>query len=266
MVMSAERRQDGRAEAGWVASPEAVDSREAFRQSVRARISPRYSPLFHLATPSVVGLGLIAASLACLRAVRWWELLLVPFVYVLSNAVEHRAHRLALHRRSPGLTVLYDRHTPVHHRIFVARDMAIRDRREFAIVLLPWFGIVAIFAMTAPITAGLWLLERNLACLFVATTMFYVLSYEWLHLSYHLPPTHPVGRLAIVQRLRRHHATHHHPPLMQKWNFNVTVPLWDHVRGTVYPGRIPELSADAVARGTRPAPQAELTAPPREAT
>jgi hypothetical protein len=21
---------------------------------------------------------------------------------------------------------------------------------------------------------------------------------------------------------------------MQRWNFNVTVPLWDHVRGTVY--------------------------------
>jgi len=123
--------------------------------------------------------------------------------------------------------------------------MAIRDRREFALVLLPWFGIVAIFAMTAPVTVALWFFERNLACLFVATTMFYVLSYEWLHLSYHLPPSHPVGRLGLVQRLRRHHATHHHPPLMQKWNFNVTVPLWDWVRGTTYPERIAELSAPA---------------------
>jgi hypothetical protein len=28
---------------------------------------------------------------------------------------------------------------------------------------------------------------------------------------------------------------------MQRWNFNVTVPLWDHVRGTVWraPGTAP---------------------------
>ncbi|HEY1694210.1 MAG TPA: sterol desaturase family protein [Polyangiaceae bacterium] len=231
-----------KAHALWVDAPEPVDSREAFRQKVRGRISPRYSPAFHLAAPSTVGIGLIVASLAMLRDVRWWELLLVPFVYVVSNAVEHRAHRLALHGRTPGLTVLYDRHTPQHHRIFIAKDMAIRDRKEFALVLLPWFGVLAIFVMTAPITIGLWLTERNLACLFVATTMFYVVSYEWLHLAYHLPPAHPLGRLGLVRRLRLHHATHHHPPLMQKWNFNVTVPLWDWVRGTTYPQRIPELS------------------------
>jgi hypothetical protein len=236
--MGAAGKAPHEAEAAWIASPEPVDSREAFRQAARAKISPRYSPTLHLLAPAAVGLGLIAGALASLRDVRWWELLLVPFVYVLSNAVEHRAHRVALHRRTPALTVLYDRHTPVHHRIFVAKDMAIRDRRELAIVLLPWFGIVAIFAMTAPLAVALWVFERNLACLFVATTMSYVLSYEWLHLSYHLPPTHPIGRLGIVQRLRRHHATHHHPPLMQKWNFNVTVPLWDWVRGTTYRSRV----------------------------
>ena len=26
---------------------------------------------------------------------------------------------------------------------------------------------------------------------------------------------------------------HHDPKLMQRWNMNVTVPLWDWVRGTV---------------------------------
>ena len=33
--------------------------------------------------------------------------------------------------------------------------------------------------------------------------------------------------------LRRHHALHHDPKLMQKWNFNVSLPLWDLVRGTI---------------------------------
>ncbi len=225
----------------WVEAPEPKDSREVFREKVRAGISPRYSAAFHIGAPAVVGLGLIAFAISQLHAVRWWEWLLVPVVYVMSNATEHRAHRVALHRRTPGLTILYDRHTPMHHRVFIAKDMCIRDARECALVLLPWFGIVAIAVITAPFTALLWFTERNLACLFVATTMFYVLSYEWLHLAYHLPPSSFIGRNRLIRALRRHHATHHHPPLMQKWNFNVTVPLWDWVRGTTYPEKIPDV-------------------------
>ncbi len=62
--------------------------------------------------------------------------------------------------------------------------------------------------------------------------MGYVVSYEWMHLSYHLPPESFVGRLALVRFMRRHHAIHHDPRIMQKWNFNVSVPLWDVVRRT----------------------------------
>ncbi len=223
---------------GWMESAEPATSREIFREKVRAGISPRYSAALHLLAPATVGLGLIAFAIASIRHLRAWELLLLPIVYVMSNAVEHRAHRKALHRRTRGLEILYDRHTPMHHRVFVAKDMSIRDWRECALVLLPWFGIVAIFALTTPITLALWFVERNLACLFVVTTMGYVLSYEWLHLAYHLPPGSFIGRMGIIRTLRRHHATHHHPPLMQKWNFNVTVPLWDAVRGTTYRGEL----------------------------
>jgi len=230
---------DGSSSAGW--ESEAKDSREVFRAKIRDAISPRYSAAFHVAAPAVVGVSLIVVALANLHHVLWWELLFPPFIYVLSNAVEHRAHRLTLHRRTPGMTILYDRHTPIHHRIFIAKDMAIRDSRECALVLLPWFGIVAIFALTTPFTLLLWFTERNLACLFVATSMFYVLSYEWLHLAYHLSPTSFIGRNPVIRALRRHHATHHHPPLMQKWNFNVTVPLWDWVRGTTYPEKIADV-------------------------
>jgi len=56
--------------------------------------------------------------------------------------------------------------------------------------------------------------------------------YEWLHLSYHLPPESWIGRRALIRILKRHHAIHHEPRLMQRWNFNVTLPLWDRVRGT----------------------------------
>jgi sterol desaturase/sphingolipid hydroxylase (fatty acid hydroxylase superfamily) len=78
------------------------------------------------------------------------------------------------------------------------------------------------------------LVSPNVGALWVATTIAYVLAYEWLHLSYHLPEDGPVGRLALVRVLRRHHAIHHAPEFMQRWNFNVTVPLWDWIRGTLY--------------------------------
>lgn len=206
-----------------------------FRERVNAAIPRSYSPVFHFLFPSIVGIGLAALGLSFVRHPRWMELLAVPFLYVVSNATEWRAHRDVLHERVPFAPVLYDRHTPIHHRIFTTDDMSIRSPRELAHVLIPPYGVVLIAIAVAPIAALLFLLgQRNVAGLFLATTMLYVVSYEWLHLAYHLPETSFVGRIGVVRALKRHHATHHDPRLMQKWNFNVTVPLWDWVRGTIW--------------------------------
>jgi hypothetical protein len=215
------------------------EGREASREEVRARwlaeIPRWYWPWGHLAFPSLVGLALIVSALASIRGLQGWQALMVPLVLVLSNAVEWRVHKVVLHRRQWPLEELYYRHTPNHHRVFVTSDMVIRSPREFRFVLLPFWAIVAIFFVTAPIAVGLELVgQHNLAALYVATSMGYVLSYEWLHLAYHLPPDGVVGRL--VGPLRKHHATHHDPSLMQSWNFNVTLPLWDWVRGTIHRG------------------------------
>jgi hypothetical protein len=211
---------------------------EGFRAEVMANIPASYSPAFHFLFPSIVGIAIAAVGLSLVRHPTWIELLSVPFVFVVSNATEWRAHKNLLHKRHPIAKVLYDRHTPIHHRVFTTNDMSIRSPRELALVLIPPYGILLVFAAVAPIAALLFLLgQRNVCGLFLATTMLYVVSYEWLHLAYHLPQTSFIGRLSIVRRLKRHHATHHDPTLMQKWNFNVTVPLWDWVRGTIYAKR-----------------------------
>lgn len=213
-------------------------SREEFRREVVAAIPAGYSPYFHLVFPSLVGIGAAAGALAMLRDVNPYDLWFIPLVYMTSNALEWRVHKDVLHRRLPPFQLLYDRHTPVHHRVFMTDDMPIRDRREFALVLIPPYGILLILAVVAPLGALLWHFNlHNAACLFVATTMLYVVSYEWLHLAYHLPTSHPIGRLGLIQKLKRHHATHHDPRLMQRWNFNVTVPFWDWVRGTIWRDR-----------------------------
>lgn len=212
-------------------------AREAFRAGLVAAIPAWYSPWGHLLFPSLFGLGIMAAMIALLKDLRPVELLTVPVVWVVSNAVEWRIHKYVLHRRFPFFTVLYERHTPQHHRAFVTEDMAMRSNREFRLVLIPFYGIVAIVALDAPFAAAIWTWGlRNVACLFIATSAFYVVSYELLHLCYHLPEAHPISRSPLVRRLRRHHAIHHHPSLMQRWNFNVTVPLWDLVRGSIYRG------------------------------
>src|SRR5579871_2718596 len=83
------------------------------RDQLRSRLmaeTPRwYSPWAHLAFPSLLGLGTLAASLTLVRDLRWWELAILPAALVLMNAGEWRIHRDLLHRRTPPLGVLYDR-------------------------------------------------------------------------------------------------------------------------------------------------------------
>ncbi|MDB4971062.1 MAG: hypothetical protein JWN44_6751 [Myxococcales bacterium] len=214
--------------------------RDELRNRLIGEIPRWYRPWLHLAIPSLIGLGVVALSASLLSAVRPLELVTVPLTFLLLNAGEWRIHRDMLHRRTPPLAVLYDRHTPQHHMIFVTDDMAIRATREFYLVLIPAYGILAAGIGALPIPMALWLGFglRNPALMFMAMTMAYVVGYEWLHLSYHAPSSSFVGRRKIIQRLRRHHAIHHAPELMQKWNFNVTIPLWDWLRGTIYRGTI----------------------------
>jgi len=213
-----------------------LSRRDRVRADANAKASRWYNPWVHLAFPSLVGLGMIALAAALLQKPTPLELLTVPFVFVLVNFNEWHIHRNVLHRRTWPLEVLFWRHTPEHHVIFVRGDMAMRDTREFRLVLIPFYGILAIFVTTLPITALLWtFVSHNVALLWVATTMGYVVAYEWLHLSYHLPATSRIGQSRLIRWLRLHHGHHHTPELMQRWNFNVTIPLADWVLGTTHP-------------------------------
>src|SRR3954469_23262036 len=91
--------------------------RDELRARVIAEVPGWYSPWLHLAFPSLVGLAVIVTSAWLLRDVRPLELLTLPLTFLLLNASEWRIHRDMLHRRTPPLGVLYDRHTPQHHMI-----------------------------------------------------------------------------------------------------------------------------------------------------
>jgi len=214
-----------------------ADAREAYRARLTAGIPWWYSPHAHLAAPTLVGVAMVAWATTVVHGISVSKVAVVVGTFVLSNALEWRAHKDLLHVRIRGFELPYDRHTVLHHGLYREHDMAVRSTKEWRFVLIPPWGILLILLPTAPITALLWGMGYpEHAALFVATCAVYVVSYEWAHLSYHLAPDSAIGRLAVVRWLRRHHAAHHDPRRMKKWNFNVNIPLWDWVRGTYWRG------------------------------
>jgi sterol desaturase/sphingolipid hydroxylase (fatty acid hydroxylase superfamily) len=68
---------------------------------------------------------------------------------------------------------------------------------------------------------------------YVATTLVYYLNYEWLHLAYHLPKTHFIYSIPALKFLRQLHFQHHDIQEMDKYNFNITYPVFDLLFGTL---------------------------------
>lgn len=219
---------------------------------VSRNVSAHYNPTLHLLCPSLIGFGVAILSLALLRDLRPVELWTLPITFVLALGLEWRAHKDILHRRwpVPGFSMLYDRHERVHHVIFPAEDMQMRSVNERALVLMPWFAIVLVTVLLLPLSFAVgYATSRNCGLLVLATGALFFVSYELMHLSYHLPSDHPVAQLQIVRRLSALHRTHHHPPNMKRWNFNVTVPLFDVVHGSLKREDIAQFDSARAKRG-----------------
>ncbi len=222
---------------------------ERRRAEIVATVPRRYSPLLHLLAPSLFGasvMGIAAWLLADVQPAQW---LAFPLTLLGGWGFEWRVHKDVLHARRPGLGVLYERHELMHHVIYRREDMAMRSAQEAFLILMPPYAIVLVFGLVVPLALGLFLLlSANVALLFVIASMLFFLAYEWMHLAYHLPAGSRVGRSRLVGVLRELHARHHDPALMKRWNFNVTVPLFDWLHGSLWS---PER---ARVRSTRAAP------------
>ncbi len=207
---------------------------EAFRQTMLRAVPRWYSPWGHLAGTAGVGLVALGTSLFNIEKLALVELVTIPVVLLLANLFEWHVHKNLMHRRSRLMPVLYDRHTPEHHRIFLHDDMAIRSARELRLVLIPAMGVLGIVlsAVPAALLAGL-LITPNVGWLVLSSSAFCVVGYELTHLCYHLPERSFIYRFRLVRALREQHARHHDPRLMQRFNFNVTFPLGDAIFGTL---------------------------------
>ena len=206
--------------------------REQYR---RDEIPGYYRGWAHLGFSATFALGGIAYCALQVSSPSLVEWMTVPLTFLYANLVEYWGHRIPMHRPVPGLGLIYRRHAGQHHRFFTMEAMALDGWGDLKAVLFPPILISFFFTLFAvPVGALLaWLFTANVAYLFVITALGYFLNYEILHLLYHLPDGHPLGRLPLVSTLRRLHHRHHDPELMTKRNFNITYPIGDWVFRTL---------------------------------
>lgn len=228
--MAGERDDDVKA---WRSREAALAYRARFRAE---QIGPRYRGWAHFGFTSLASLAVIAFAFSRLRDATFGHWLTVPITFLFANGVEYFGHRGPMHHLRKRAEILFERHTREHHRFFTFAAMSCESPRDFKIMLFPPAMLVFFLGLiAAPIGALLFAVAHpNIAWLFVATAMGYYLTYEWLHFCYHLPPDSAIGSIGFVQTLRRHHAAHHDPALMGRYNFNITFPIFDRLMGTTY--------------------------------
>src|SRR5688572_14131011 len=105
-------------------------ARDALREQEAEALGRFYNPWVHLVAPSAAGLAVAAWALATLDRVEGWEWAVPLVAWVVANATEWRIHRDLLHRPDPRFRWLYERHTLMHHRVFVEWDLELRSPRE----------------------------------------------------------------------------------------------------------------------------------------
>ena len=200
----------------------------AFRDDFRARIAPAYSGWAHVALIFLLG---CAAIWFCARQIdhpAWYETLVVPFAFCVSNVFEWWIHRYIMHRPVKGFMGIYKRHTLAHHQFFTETEPSFDNSRDFRIVFFPPYALVAFMTLSLPPAAILGLAGLpNAGWMLLITNVALYLNYETFHYCCHVKDDRLVRYIPLVNSIRRHHIAHHNPAIMMEKNFNLTYPVAD---------------------------------------
>lgn len=202
------------------------------REQILSSIPNDYKPFVHAAVPTIIGLFTFWRSVRLVDHFGLNEMLIVIVTMIAAMQFEWLVHRYVLHKPFPLLGFIHRRHVD-HHIVYTDADMQMNSKRELYLILMPAYAIVAVLVTLLPmLIAIVMIFGDNTAEIVLATMTVFFLSYEWLHLSYHLPKDSFVGSNRVIRWLREHHQRHHTPELSQSFNFNVTFPLFDWLLGT----------------------------------
>lgn len=189
-------------------------------------IPTNYNPWIHLLGPTSLALIIIFSLIGIVVSPVWWEWLTIPITLFIMSNWEWLIHRYWMHQLFKPFAFLFKKHR-LHHQLYTENKMEISSYKELYHVLTPFWGIVLVFTTIIPLFIILQFISINVACIFIAVTLTYFILYEWTHASYHLSPNKWIRSNKLISFLSKHHATHHNPKNMVKYNFNVTFPLFD---------------------------------------
>lgn len=212
-----------------------VDATDAFRAKFRREYVPAwYRGELHVVWTAAWVLGPMGYCISQLRRPSPLELLTVPLMLVFGSFFVWAFHKHVLHRPVPGLRAAYKIHTLQHHRFYTFDHNEPDSARDFFITLFP-LGFAPGLAFTSFLLGHFVLsaISSNVGLLFTTMSVAYFGLYELVHFASHLPASSPVLRLPFLAKLRAHHRLHHDPRLMGTKNFNVVLPLFDALFGTL---------------------------------
>ena len=115
------------------------DRQRNYRQVYRERIATWYSGPLHVAIIYVIGLSALYIYASHMSSVLWWEWLVVPAVFLVSNFFEWWIHTKVMHRpqKNAGARAIYTRHTLMHHQFFYRHRSTLRRSSRLACHLFP---------------------------------------------------------------------------------------------------------------------------------
>ena len=212
------------------------DRQRTYREVYRDRIATWYNGWVHVAVIYTIGLCALVVYLSHLSAVRWWEWLTIPAVFLVSNGFEWWIHRYVMHRpllQWSGARAIYTRHTLMHHQFFTDTEMRFAGPHDWRVTFFPPYALI-VFILGSIVPAAIlgWLVSPNVGWLLITTTTCVYLVYEFMHFSCHVDESWFARHCPFVNTIRRHHAAHHNQSVMMETNMNLTFPIADWLFGT----------------------------------
>lgn len=162
-----------------------------------------------------------------------YQLLTGVIYLIFANFVEYVLHRYPMHHKQKGAEFLYE-HVTIHHAFFDKELNYIDKDRDLMSVFLPSLYASFIVIIVAVISLLLALIVgANEALFFAFICMSYYLMYEVFHYSYHCKEDSIFTYVPFRKKLGEYHILHHDSTLMSQYNFNITIPIFDIILGTL---------------------------------
>ena len=201
-----------------------------FRKTYREKIDGWYNGFLHVFIIYSMGGLLLYYYINSITNLKYYELLIIPIIFLLCNIFEWALHKYVMHkpRNFPGARAIYSRHVMQHHQFFSEDEMRFAGAHDWRVTFFPPYALIVFTLMSIP---GLIILKlifsANVGWLFIIVTTSMYLIYETMHFCCHIGDNFIVRNLPFVNTLRRHHAAHHDQGLMTKINMNLTFPIAD---------------------------------------